>query len=130
MVLPNKNIGEIVFQNIEHQFSNENPILAREAAFDYYDSYVHGLLLGIGLTDDEVINITDRDVRTLLNPYIDPKTSTEVELLGTKFKIPNYIGNGIWVEMVIDSAEENKLVIHSIINDSSDIPMPPSKIDL
>jgi len=130
IVLPNKYIGEIVFQNIEHQFSNENPILAREAAFDYYDSYIHGLLLGIGLTDDEVINITDRDVRTLLNPYIDPKTSTEVELLGEKFIIPDYIGNGIWVEMVIDAEVENKLVIHSITYDSSDIPMPPSKIDL
>lgn len=130
IVFENALTKQIDFQNIEHKFSNENPIVAREAVFNDFDNYIHSLLLGIGLTDNEINDISDKEIRKYLNSYIDPKTSTTVNLGGSDFEIPDYVGNGIWIELVIDNDEQNKLTIHSINQDNSDMPNPPSWTDL
>lgn len=105
IVFQNAITGRLDFQNIEHKFDNENPIIAREAVFNDFDNYIHSLLLGIGLTDSEIENISDKEIRKSLNSYVDPKTTTKVKLSDTEIEIPDYIGNGIWVEMVIDNDE-------------------------
>lgn len=130
IVFQNAITGELEFQNIEHKFENENPIIAREAVFNDYDNYIHGLLLGMGLTESEIKNISDKEVRKSLNSYVDPKTSTKVKLSDKEIEIPDYIGNGIWVEMLIDNDEKNKLTIHSINQDNSDMPSAPNWLDL
>lgn len=130
IVFQNTLTGDLDFQNIEHKFENENPILAREAVFNNFESYVHSLLLGIGLEDNEIENISDKEIRKLLKPYIDPKTSTKIKLLNKEIKIPDYIGNGIWIEMIINNEEQNKLTIHTISHDYFDMPSPPNWLDL
>ncbi len=130
IVFQNAITGELDFQNIAHKFNNENPIIAREAVFNDFDNYIHGLLLGIGLTESEIKNIADTEIRKSLNSYIDPKTSAKVNVLGSDYEFPNYIGNGVWVEMVINNDEQNKLTIHSINQDDSDMPNPPNWGDL
>ncbi len=130
IVFQNAISGELDFQNIEHKFENANPIIARQAVFNDFDNYIHGLLLGIGLTESEIKNISDKEIRKSLNSYIDPKTSAKVNLSDTEIEIPDYIGKGVWVEMVKDNDEQNKLTIHSINNDNSDMPNPPSLVDL
>jgi hypothetical protein len=130
IVFQNAITGQLDFQNIEHKFENENPIVAREAVFNDFDNYIHGLLLGIGVTENELKNISDKEVRKLLNSYIDPKTSRKVKFLGAEIEMPDYIGNGIWIEMIINNDEQNKLTVHLINQDNADMPIPSNLLDL
>src|ERR1039458_3269392 len=91
----NKITSKIEFQEFTHKFENEDPFLAREAAFDDYDSYIHSLLLGQGLSEEETENITDRDIRKILNPYVDPKTSTKFKIGEHEVEFPGWIGHVI-----------------------------------
>jgi hypothetical protein len=124
----NKVSSETEFIEYAMEFENENPIQAREAVFNYYDSFIHGLLLGQGLKEKEIETISDKEIRKILNPYIDPQTSTKEMIFGIEKELSDSIGNGIWIIFVKDNSKE--LVIHSIINDNSDMPSPPDCYDL
>ncbi len=130
IVFKDAQTNELVFENFEHKYDDKNPINAREAVFNAFDSYVHSLLLGIGLKEQEIEHISDRKTRKLLNPYIDPKTATRHQILNKVFEIPDATGNGIWIKMVIDDKVHDNLTLHSIDQDNSDMPSPPCVVDL
>lgn len=135
----NKISSELEFPEFEKRFENTNPILAREAAFNYYESFIHGLLLGQGLSENEIENISHQEITKILNPYIDPKTSSWHFIGEKKIELPDFIGNGIRVSLQLDGGneadsiseaqsvsliQENELIIHWINEDNPGKPFP------
>ena len=132
----NKLTGELEFPEFERRFENENPIIAREAAFDHYENFIHGLLLGQGLSEKQINQISHKEVTKILQPYINPGTYSN--------GLPDYIGNGIRVSLVIANENEdaietpinvsilqkNEIIIHWINEDNPGMPFPVSLISL
>ena len=132
----NKLTSELEFPEFEKRFANAEHILAREEAFGYYDSFIHSLLLGQGLSEYDIENISHREVTRILHPYIDPKTSSIIKLGDKEIEMPDFIGNGIRVSLIlgnIDDTEsaasvsipqENEIIIHWINEDNPEMPFP------
>jgi len=126
----NKITSELEFLVLEKEFENVNLILAREEAFNYYESFIHGLLLGQGLSDSEIENISHEEVTKILNPYIDPGTFSD--------GLPDFIGNGIRLCLVVENEQanpsilqecvsiiqENEILVHWINEDNPGRPFP------
>ena len=130
LVIYNKKNLVPEFIEYSKQFENENPIIARESVFNYYLDFIHGLLLNQGLSEKEIENISDREIRKILNPYIDPKTSTKIKIGEKEIDFPDYIGNGIFISLVIEHEPENEITIHSIKNENSEMPFAPNTLYL
>src|SRR5450755_2561307 len=78
----NAETGEIEFKAVERKFENENPILAREAAFTFRNEFIYGMLTAIGLSDEEIGwnnserkigKLSEREIRKLINEYLEPE---------------------------------------------------------
>jgi hypothetical protein len=104
--------------NTKSGFRDASPIIAREKAFRYYQSFVDILYDGI-----EKKYISDHQARIDLQHYFN--SSNEVELISSnankRFKISDDIFNGINVYMVTDAHYSNdkyekacKRLIHGI----------------
>ena len=109
-----KEEGEFEFLEVNEEFYNDNPILAREAAFKYYQNYIDVLLEAKGLHYE-----SDKQAREVLESFYDPKTSTEVEFMGEISDFPESWGNGIAVFLVLDGQKDdtplgNNRLIHGI----------------
>lgn len=139
----NKQTNEIEFRVVERNFENENPILAREAAFIFRNEFIHGMLIVIGLTDDEIgwnsstkriEKLSDREIRKLINPYLEPEGKEEEE---SEWEAPDdsiswysKFKNGIWVIMKHDDSEllnddDTEIVIDKISRYEEPLPTPP-----
>ena len=85
------------------EFSDVNPINAREMAFSHFSSIVDVLYEGLG-----IVYSTDCQARIDLQKYFD--SNNAVELSGSdsnrKFKVSDDIFNGIEIYMVIDNSIE------------------------
>lgn len=77
-------------------FGNDNPIIAREEAFDHYQSWLDVLLGGQRI-------ISDKQARMELISFIDPGTGTKVKIGEAEIEINDSFGNGIGVFLVIDN---------------------------
>jgi hypothetical protein len=97
-----KENGELDFLEVDKEFFNENPILAREAAFKYYQNYIDVLLEAKGLRYE-----SDIQAKAALETYHDPKTSTRITIRGKSFDYPDSVGNGIGVFLVVDVPAES-----------------------
>jgi len=100
----------------QKEFRNESPILAREAAFGHFQSYLEVLYEGIHRK-----YASDEKARIDLQKYFN--SGNGVELMGSKpnkFKISDDMFNGINIYMVIDipltkkEKKEDKFLIHGI----------------
>lgn len=125
LIRKRKEDGEFDFLEVHEEFFNDNPILAREAAFKYYQNYIDVLLEAKGLRYE-----SDKQAREALESFHDPGTSTKVDFMGISAVIPDFIGNGIGVFLIIDEPldeigySDNTSLIHGIGNllDGSDSP--------
>ena len=113
---------ELVFSEISKIFENENPIIAREDAFRYYQSWVDTLL-----ESKEKVYLSDLEARNELVKFID--TNKPVKIYSDKAEMEfntNSVGNGIGVYFVPDKEIDvsfsgriikgDELLIHGIGN--------------
>lgn len=85
----NTKTGEIEFRARVKKFDKANPIEARKEAFDFRNEFIYGLLtLGLNLSEEEIgwnaqtkqiENLSDREIRKLLNPFFE-KDNSELKL--------------------------------------------------
>lgn len=116
LIRKRKENGEFDFLEVQEEFFNDNPILAREAAFKYYQNYIDVLLEAKGLRYE-----SDKQARVALESFHDPKTSKNFDINGISITIPESFGNGIAVFLVLDGQYDdtplgNNRLIHGIGN--------------
>lgn len=151
----NERTGEIEFNAIEKQFHNDDPWIARKEAFKFRNEFIYGMLVGIGLNDNqigwnrrtrEIENLSDRQIRELLNPYFEDENESTL----TKLRLPNgqekfveweapddslswytKYNSGIWVTMshnddeIRFDNEPTEIVIDKICRYEYKLPIPP-----
>lgn len=93
-----KSADEINFLEFEEKFENENPIVARKAAFNFYQNYIDVLLQGKGKK-----YISDKQAREELKTFIDTETSTKMKVGNKEVKFNDSIGNGIGIFLLVDN---------------------------
>ncbi len=81
----NSESGEIEFRARIKKFEDPNPIEARKAAFEFRNEFIYGLLtLGLQKTEEEIgwnpeskeiENLSDEEIRKLLNPMFEQDNS-------------------------------------------------------
>ena len=166
----NTKTDEIEFRARIRKFENKNLIEARKAAFNFRNEFISGLLtLGLNLTEEEIgwnsqtkeiENLSDREIRRLLNPYLEPQsdyskhykpngnknktilnkeddTEEEIEWVPPDDTIswyPQY-NNGIWVILVHNDKDselenEDEIVIDKITRYEEPLPTPPNYLNL
>ena len=78
---PKDGSEEIEFVATERAFENEHPIIAREEAFEFRNTILASLFDDCGINIDELgwdstnklfHNISEREIRKLINPYLEP----------------------------------------------------------
>lgn len=97
LIVNPKDGGEIEFLENEKKFEDENPIVARNLAFNHYQSYVDVLLQANGKK-----YYSDEQAREDLKSFVDPGTTTKIKVGGAEIELSDSLGNGIGVFMVID----------------------------
>jgi hypothetical protein len=80
----NHQTGEIEFRARIKKFESENLLEARKLAFNFRNEFIYGLLtLGLELSEEEIgwnsqtkefSNISEREIRKLLNPFLEPQS--------------------------------------------------------
>lgn len=90
--------NEPAFEEINKVFENENPIIARDEAFDHYESWVH-ILLEFKKKND----ISDKEARKELISFIDTNVSLKLDDGDNQIEFSkDTLGNGIGVFFVPD----------------------------
>jgi hypothetical protein len=90
---------EIDFINYEKVFENENPIIAREEAFEEYEAWIKDLYTGMGKTSEYT---TDKKARIDLQKFITLSDKDKVEIGETEIDYINLFSYGIGVYLVIN----------------------------
>ena len=102
--------------HLKREFKDESPIIARENAFNYFQSMVDVLYDGLGKK-----YTTDEQARIDLQKYFN--SGNDFELMGdspNKFKISDDLFNGLNIYMIVDDPitdkkkKNNKVLIHGI----------------
>lgn len=111
-----KENGEIEFLQIEEKFENENPIIARNLAFRFYQNHVD-----VFLQSKEQNYYSDKQAKEELKSFIDPGTSTIFKLGDSEIEYSDSYGNGLGVFLIVDIplfSDEigEELLIHDIGN--------------
>ena len=105
--------NEIDFFEVEEKFENENPIIAREKAFNHYQNLIDVLLQGKNKK-----YFSDKQARAELTSFIDPGTKTKIQIGDKEIEFSDSFGNGIGVFIVIDKPMIDKIgdeyLIHGI----------------
>lgn len=96
--------GEIDFIEFIEKFESQNPIEAREKAFNYYQNYIDVLLLAEGKKYH-----SDREARKYLTSFIDSKIIKNIQNGEDEDDFGNSFGNGIGVFMVIDESKPDSV---------------------
>jgi hypothetical protein len=104
LIRKRKENGEFDFLEVQEDFYNDKPILAREAAFKYYQNYIDVLLEAKGLRYE-----SHKQAREALESFHDPKTTSKFESNGVNSEMPDSWGNGIGVFLVVDESIEKFL---------------------
>lgn len=107
LIKQKKEDGEFDFIEITNNFSDPEPIKARESAFKHYQSIIEVILEPKGLKYE-----SDRQARKVLESFIDPKTSTKINIEDKEYEITDALGNGIGVFCV--TGDEEQHMIHGI----------------
>ena len=105
------NADDINFIEVEEKFENEKPILARNAAFSFYQNYIDVLLQSKGIKYQ-----SDKQARKELQSFIDTGISTKIKIGDKEIELSDSIGNGIGVFFVIDTPIED---VHESIRDNA-----------
>ena len=92
----------IVFKESEEIFEDEIPIIARENAIRYYQSYVDVLL-----EDKGKKFLSYRQAKKELSSFIKPENPIKVKLGDIEIDMSDGYGNGIGIYMVIDKQKED-----------------------
>lgn len=112
-----KENGDIDFSEFERKFENESPIIARESAFQHYQSYIDILLEAKNKSYH-----SDKQAREDLHSFINPGTKTKIIFEEEEIEFSDSFGNGIGVFLIIDTpkpGEDKKgdeIFIHGIGN--------------
>jgi len=104
-----KSADEIKFLEVEEMFENESPILARDAAFNFYQNYIDVLLQSKGKKYH-----SDSQAREELKTFIEIGTKNKTKFGEQEFEIDNSFGNGIGIFLVIDIAKEETYELLSL----------------
>ncbi|HBS86264.1 MAG TPA: hypothetical protein DEA97_06895 [Bacteroidales bacterium] len=103
-----KDNNELAFEEVEKDFENENPILARENALRFFNSYVE-VVTGVE-------NISAEQLKEKEIDFIDPGTNTLIQVDSNNIYLSDSIGNGIGVFLCFKTGfieqEENEMIIH------------------
>ncbi len=94
-IIRNKKDGEIDFLEFEKEFRNENPIEARNAAFNHYQNYID-----VFLENKEKVYESHKQVENELVDFWD--SGNKRQLLNTDLYLSDSEENGIGVFFVID----------------------------
>ncbi|MBP9150640.1 MAG: putative DNA binding domain-containing protein [Flavobacteriales bacterium] len=92
-----KGTGEIDFLEVEKVFENESPIIARNLAFEHYQSYIDVLLKAKGLE-----YVSDKQTKVDLATFISPNAVSKIQFENSEVEFSSLFGNGIGVFMIID----------------------------
>ena len=151
----NSQTKKIEFKAKEERFEKDNPILAREAAFGYRNLVLSTLLddigynlddLGWNLEEKSFKNLSERELRKLINPLLEPenesletiiKIDDKEELIGEWYPPDDTISwyplynNGIWIIFEHDDKElidedSQDIVIDKITRYEEPLPTPPN----
>ncbi len=96
-----KNADDINFLEFEEKFENENPIIAREAAFNFYQNYIDVLL-----ESKNIKYISDKQTREELKTFIETETSSKMKVGDKLVEFNDAFGNGIGIFLVVDIAQD------------------------
>ena len=96
---------EIDFVEFEERIDGENPIEARDKAFELYRNYVTVLL---NAKNKEYI--TDRQAAADLKCFAEPGTKTKIRFAGKDIEFDDTVGNGLGVFWVVDKPIDNYIV--------------------
>jgi len=134
------------------EFEDENPILAREKAFEYRNLIIAGLFDNLGLdldkfgwdvTNKTFNNLSEREIRKLINPYLEPDNESNKTILKKAnqddveidWNAPDdsiawypYYNNGIWIIMEHNDNElknDREIIIDKITRFDGTMPTPP-----
>jgi len=107
----NTKTGEIEFKARIKKFENENLIEARREAFEFRNVFIMGLLtFGLDLTEEQIgwnsqtkqiENLSDRDIRKLLNPFFE-KDNSELKLEEDTKEVIN------WVPTILNNEDDTE----------------------
>ena len=92
--------NETEFPEYEKKFEDDSPILAREKAFDWYQTWIDNLLLYKG---KQYTN--DRNARVELSSFYEPETRAKIRIGEQEVDFSESFGLGIGVFMVIDQPQ-------------------------
>lgn len=107
--------NEVDLQEYESKFENENPILARNKAFDYYQTNIDNFLLNKNKT-----YTSDRQAREVLNSFIDLGTKAKYKIGDREVEYNDSFGNGIGVYLVVDKpilSDKHQTLIEDKVGD-------------
>lgn len=91
--------ADIVFDEFQEEFHDENPILARESVFNYYES-----ILDILPEAKNNSNVTGKEARDAISEFLEPANNKYIEIDGRKIDFKEERGTGIGVFLVDDQA--------------------------
>jgi hypothetical protein len=99
----------------EREFRNENPILARQEALEYFE-----YLIDLMLRFNNEKYTTDSQARKSIKSFINLKTYTQVKIAGKEYNMNDSFGYGIGIFLIIDNPIDDsyklndKWLIHGI----------------
>lgn len=92
-----KGSGEIDFLQFEDRFEHENPIVARNLAFKYFQNYID-----VFLEAKHKNYQSDKQAREELKSFIDPETKTKIQIGESEVEFSDTFGNGIGIFLIVD----------------------------
>ena len=88
--------NEFEFIETREDFWDDSPILARKAAFDYYQNYVDVILESMGFNYE-----SERQAKKALKTLLVPPSSTTLDCNNDNDELSEVLGSGIAIRMVI-----------------------------
>lgn len=109
--------SELDFSEINKTFENENPIIARDEAFQFYQSWIDVLL-----QSKDKDYLSDRQARKDLISFIDPGKTTKLRVDEKEIEFNNdSIGNGIGVYFVADQNVGNGVFNFGLVESGDEV---------
>lgn len=95
------NESNIEFQEFEEIFENENPIIAREKAFNHYQNIIEVLL-----ESKNARYINDKQARAELKSFVDLEKNQKIIISQRETELNDLIGKGIGVFFIVNKPIE------------------------
>lgn len=97
------------FLEFEGEFVNQDPIIAREQAFNHYQNYIDVLL-----ESKNKEYVSDKDARAHLNSFINTDQGSKIILGDSEIDLYDSYENGLGIYLKIDHPIENKSIADKI----------------